>query len=174
MNGVERRKKIINMLKLSGESLTGTHIAKTINVSRQVIVQDIAILRAEGNEIFATPQGYLIPDYSGKKHINRIVACIHSVEEIDDELKTIIALGGKVIDVLVEHPVYGEIKGMLMLSSIFDADEFVRKLKESVGEPLLVLTKGVHLHTIEADSEKKLDMIENKLKEKGYILNTEN
>jgi uncharacterized protein len=172
MNAVERRKKIIEMLG-SKEPLTGTHISKSLMVSRQVIVQDIAILRAEGYGIVATPQGYIIPDYSGKKYFRKIVACIHNSEEIGDELKIIISMGGRVIDVYVEHPVYGEIKAMLMLSSIFDAEEFVRKLKESVGEPLLVLTKGIHIHTIEADDEVKLKLIEDRLCKKGYLLNTD-
>ena len=172
MNGVERRKKIIEMLNIK-KPLTGTFLSKNLMISRQVIVQDIAILRAEGYGIVATPQGYIIPDYSGKKCAKKIFACIHSSEEIEDELKIIISMGGRVIDVYVEHPAYGEIRAMLMLSSIFDAEEFVRKLKESVGEPLLVLTKGVHLHTIEADDETKLKIIEDRLGKKGYLLNTD-
>lgn len=173
MNGLERREKIVNILRDNKEPQSGTYLSKILKVSRQVIVQDIAILRAEGREIIATPQGYIIPDYSSKQQSRRIIACVHRGDEIGDELKTIVAMGGRIIDVIVEHPVYGEIKGMLMLSSIYDADNFVRKLKDSVGEPLLVLTKGVHLHTIEADSESKLDMIEDRLKEKGYLLDTE-
>lgn len=173
MNGLERRNKIIDMLKGSGQPLSGSYLSKVLKVSRQVIVQDIAVLRAEGKEIFATPQGYLIPDYNEVKKISRILACIHNSSEIEDELKTIIAMGGRIIDVMVEHPVYGEMKGMLMLSSMYDVDIFVRKLGDSVGEPLLVLTKGVHLHTVEADNEIKLDMIEKALKEKGYLLDRE-
>jgi transcriptional regulator of NAD metabolism len=173
MNGLERRKRIIELLKGDSRPLSGTYLSKVLAVSRQVIVQDIAILRAEGNDIMATPQGYIIPDYPAKKMAKRVIACIHGSDEIGDELKIIVSMGGRIIDVVVEHPVYGEIKGMLMLSSIYDADEFVRRLKDSVGKPLLVLTKGVHLHTIEADTEAKLDMIEKKLREKGYLLNAE-
>lgn len=173
MNGMERRKKIIEMLKEDKEPLSGTYLSKALKVSRQVVVQDIAILRAEGNDIMATPQGYIIPKYPSIKSLRRIIACIHDGADIGDELKSVISMGGKIIDVMVEHPLYGEIKGMLMLSSIYDVDEFVKKLKESVGQPLLVLTKGVHLHTIEADSEAKLDLIERKLREKGYLLDTE-
>jgi len=174
MNGMERRKKIIELLRQSKEPLSGTYLSKLLKVSRQVIVQDIAILRAEGNDIIATPQGYIIPNYPAIKSSRRIIACIHGSEEIGDELKTVISMGGKILDVMVEHPLYGEIKGMLMLSSIYDVDEFVIRLKESIGQPLLVLTKGVHLHTIEADSEGKLDLIEHKLREKGYLLDTNN
>jgi len=171
--GTLRRKEIVSMLEGNGKPLSGTYLAGLLKVSRQVIVQDIAILRAEGKGIIATPQGYFIPDYSSsKKTVKRVIACIHTREEIGDELKTIISMGGRVIDVLVEHPVYGELRGMLMLLSIYDADEFVKKLKEGVGQPLLVLTAGVHLHTIEAESEEKLNMIEERLKNKGYLLDS--
>jgi uncharacterized protein len=174
MNGNERRKKIIKMLLENKEPLSGTYLSKVIGVSMQVIVQDIAILRAEGNDIMATPQGYIIPDRSGKKYVKRIIACIHNNEGIEDELKTIISMGGRIIDVMVEHPAYGEIRGMLMLSSIYDADQFVKKLKESVGQPLLVLTNGIHLHTIEAEDDAKLYMIENRLRDKGYLIDKGN
>ena len=170
MNGSERREKIIEYLNGSKKPLSGAYLAKKLNVSRQVIVQDIAILRAEGKEIMATPQGYIIPDYSLNKSFSRIIACVHNSEQVEDELKTIIAVGGKIIDVIVEHPLYGELKGLLMLSSIYDAEGFVRRLKGSRGEPLLVLTKGVHLHTIEAESEEKLNIIEEELDKKGYLL----
>lgn len=173
MNGNERRQKIIDLLNDNREALSGTYLSKVFKVSRQVIVQDIAILRAEGNGIIATPQGYIIPGNNSKKLASRIIACIHNAEQVGDELKTIISMGGKVIDVMVDHPLYGELKGMLMLSSIYDADEFVKKMKNSVGEPLLVLTRGVHLHTVEADSDEKLDMIEERLKAKGYMVDKE-
>lgn len=174
MNGSERREKIIKMLKTNKKPVSGTYLAKVLMVSRQVIVQDIAILRAEGMEILATPQGYMIPDYLSFKKPRRVVACIHNSDDIEDELKTIVSLGGKVIDVMVEHPVYGEITGLLMISSIYDVEEFVKRLNESVGQPLLILTGGVHLHTVEADNESKIDMIENKLKEKGFLLDSIN
>jgi uncharacterized protein len=173
MNGVDRRKRIVELLSDNNEPLSGTYLAKVLKVSRQVIVQDIAILRAEGEGIIATPQGYLIPDYSLRKRASRIIACIHNSDQLSDELKTIVAMGGRVVDVMVEHPLYGEMKGMLMLSSMYDVEEFVRRLKETSGQPLLVLTGGVHIHTIEADDERKLDMIEEKLREKGYLLNME-
>lgn len=174
MNGIERREKIISMLQNSNNSpLSGTYLAGIFKISRQVIVQDIAILRAKGKGIIATPQGYIIPDYSASKRIaSRVIAAIHNSDGIEDELRTIISMGGRVIDVIVEHPVYGELRGMLMLMSIFDLEEFVKRLNKSVGQPLLVLTGGVHLHTIEADTEGKLNMIEKKLLEKGYLLSS--
>lgn len=172
MSGVERRLKLVEMLLENKKPLSGTYLSKLFMVSRQVIVQDVAILRAEGNEIIATPQGYIIPDYNSPKQNRRVIACVHDSDGIYDELATIVTLGGRIIDVMVEHPVYGEIRGMLMVSSIFDIEEFIKKLNESVSQPLLVLTGGVHLHTIEADSENKLDMIEKRLREKGFLLDS--
>lgn len=173
MNAAERRKKLLDILKSNSEPFSGTYIAKVLNVSRQVIVQDIAILRAEGHDIIATPRGYLIPHYSPVKKYKRIIACSHDSGHIEDELKTIVTVGGTVIDAYVEHPLYGEIKGMLMISSLFDVDRFIAKMNKTKGQPLLVLTKGVHLHTIETDSEEKLEIIEKRLREKGYLVNTE-
>jgi transcriptional regulator of NAD metabolism len=173
MKGIERREKISQMLRDSDMPLSGTYLAKILDVSRQVIVQDIAILRAEGREIMATPQGYIIPDYPARYSARRIIACVHTRTGIKDELTTIIAMGGRVLDVIVEHPLYGEIRGNLMLNSIYDVEEFCKKLENGTGQPLLLLTNGIHLHTIEADIESKLDMIEDKLRSKGYIIDTE-
>lgn len=170
MSGFERRKKLLQHLKDAEEPLSGSYLSRLLNVSRQAVVQDIAILRAEGHEIIATPQGYIIPRYPSVSEEKRIIACSHDRSGIEDELKTIISLGGRVIDVVVEHPVYGEIKGMLMLSSIYDVDMFIKKLGESEGQPLLVLTGGVHLHTIAADSQKKISMIEEALRNKKYLV----
>lgn len=174
LNGVERRQTILKMLQDNRKPISGAYLSKLLMVSRQVIVADIAILRAEGKEIIATPQGYIIPEYSSSKNIRKVIACIHDSDGIEDELKIIVSLGGRVIDVMVEHPVYGEIRGMLMLTSLFDIDEFTRKLKESVSQPLLVLTGGVHLHTIEAENNYKLDMIENRLRDNGFLVDSVN
>jgi transcriptional regulator of NAD metabolism len=173
MDAVERREKIVEVISERGEPVSGSYLARILNVSRQVIVQDIAVLRAGGRGIIATPQGYMVQNIFSGRYSRKVIACIHSSDEVEDELKTIIAMGGKVIDVMVEHPLYGEIKGMLMLSSIYDADMFIRKMKESVSEPLLVLTKGVHLHTIEAEGEDRLSIIEKELKRKGYLIDGE-
>ncbi|HBM80934.1 MAG: transcription repressor NadR [Clostridiales bacterium] len=172
MKGKERRQQIIELLNTHGRPVNGTYLSQKLMVSRQVIVQDIAILRAKGTNIIATPRGYIIPDYPESRYLKRIIACIHDNEGIEDELNTIISCGGRVIDVMVEHPLYGELRGMLMLFSKNDVDDYINKLRASNGKPLLVLTGGVHLHTIEADSIKKLDMIEDKLREKGYFLDT--
>jgi transcriptional regulator of NAD metabolism len=56
-----RRKAILEKLETSSDPITGTALADFFQVSRQVIVQDIALLRASGLGILATSNGYLIP-----------------------------------------------------------------------------------------------------------------
>ncbi|AEE95372.1 transcription repressor NadR [Mahella australiensis] len=170
-NGTQRREGILNKLKAAKAPITGTDLATAFDVSRQVIVQDIAILRAAGINIIATPQGYMLPD-AIKQKVSRVFACRHTPEQIEDELCTIVSLGGKVIDVIIEHKVYGELRGLLMLSSISDIRDFMHKINQKGVEPLSSLTGGVHLHTVEADDIEILDKIENDLKRKGYLLDT--
>lgn len=171
MNSDERRLEIINILNKLDEPISGTELAKKLGVSRQVIVQDIAILRASGEEIIATPQGYIVlKDVDGNRIIKTIV-CKHSTyDEIEDELKTIVDMGGKILDVIVEHPVYGEIKGSLMISSRLDVEKFIKNLKNTNAEPLSSLTDGIHIHSIEIEDEETFKKIIEKLEEKSYLI----
>ncbi|TDT45993.1 transcription repressor NadR [Fonticella tunisiensis] len=172
MKGDDRRRSILNLLKGSRDPIKGSELSTKLNVTRQVIVQDIALLRAEGNDIIATPQGYILLQ-GALGGVKRVVAVKHSEHEVEDELKTIISLGGKVIDVTIEHKIYGEITGKLMLKSIYDLEQFIEKLNKNNSKPLLQLTGGVHLHTIEADGEEIMDSIISRLEEKGYLISQE-
>ncbi|HHV72147.1 MAG TPA: transcription repressor NadR [Clostridia bacterium] len=170
MNPEERREYLLNLLKNSSLPLTGTELGEKCNVSRQVIVQDIALLRVKGANILATPQGYIYMNPTPVGLSQRTLACQHTRDDIEDELETIVGLGGKVIDVIVEHPVYGEIKGMLMLSSQDDVKRFMHSLQTTGAAPLSYLTKGVHLHTIEVESDRQFEEIKKQLKIKGYLV----
>lgn len=172
MNSKERKNLIENCLKNSKAPVKGQEIAEKLNVTRQVIVKDIAILRAEGKNIIATPQGYIM--YSASKgNVFRVLAVCHDADKIRDELMTIVKFGGQILDVIVEHPVYGEIKGNIMIKTMYDIDKFMEKLKQYKAEPLLVLTSGVHLHTIEAPSEETMERIVNELKKINVLLSNE-
>lgn len=171
MESAERRLEILNSLKQLEKPIKGTELAEKFGVSRQVIVQDIALLRAKGEDILATPQGYIILK---KEEVNviRTIVCKHSgYNEIEDELITIVDMGGKVLDVIVEHPLYGEIKSPLMISSRLDVEEFMKNLKATKAEPLSSLTDGVHIHSIEARDEETLEKIKVALWQKGYLIN---
>jgi len=164
----ERRRDILNILKTSGSPVNGSELGERFKVSRQVIVQDIALLRAEGEDIIATPRGYMVVGESSKI-LKKIVSCHRKTSELEEELRIIIDRGGRLVDVIVEHPVYGEITGNLDLRTRKDIDSFLEKLKESEGEPLSLLTAGIHIHTIEVESEEDFLSIEKELFEKGYL-----
>ena len=170
MDSSRRREEILKAIQNSNKPLKGSYLAKLFGVSRQVIVQDVAILRAAGAEIIATPNGYIIPPNFNSGKYRRIIACRHSREDTEDELMTIVDLGGSIIDVIVEHEIYGEFKGELMIASPADVRNFVEKVKKQGAKLLSSLKEGIHLHTIEASSPEILDMIEKALDEKGYIL----
>ncbi|MCY6372712.1 transcription repressor NadR [Clostridium ganghwense] len=169
MGAKERRQYIENLLINSETPKKGQDIAEKLHVTRQVIVKDIAILRAQGLNIIATPEGYLMPKVE-EKNICKILPLSHNREDIGDELECIVKYGGIVKDVIVEHPLYGEIKAMLMIKTLYDIQSFVKKVKEYNAKPLLALTRGIHLHTIEVDEEENMNKIIKELKDKGYLI----
>lgn len=171
MKGEERRSRILFMLKNNQRPFKGVELSEQFNVSRQVIVQDIALLRAEGNDIIATPQGYILMS-SNPESVKRVIAVKHSEEEMEEELKTIVNMGGRVLDVTIEHKIYGEITGRLQLKSLFDVGEFMKKIGHGSSKPLSQLTQGVHIHTIEADDNIIMDRIIQALGEKGYLVSS--
>lgn len=169
MDSKERREKILNTLRNRYEPITGKALANIMEVSRQVIVSDIAILRAKGYKILATPQGYIMSTTITPKRTRATIACRHFGDGIQKELETIVKYGGKIIDVTVEHPIYGELTGLLMIKSLHDVEEFLKKLKQTNAKPLLSLTAGIHLHTIEADDAETLEIIKEHLKELNIL-----
>ncbi|MFP3156245.1 transcription repressor NadR [Lachnospiraceae bacterium ZAX-1] len=170
MEGEERRKKLIDLLRSNSQPLSGSGIAKYFGVSRQVIVQDIALLRAIDKNILSTNKGYILfyPKAEPTRAKKTMHVC-HTNEQIKDELYTIIDYGGTVLDVVVEHEIYGQITVDLLIKSHQDVNEFVDKIKAVQARPLKELTDGDHFHTVEADTPQLLHMIEGKLSEKGYL-----
>lgn len=165
-----RREKIMEILKTSSEAVSGNEFSRRLGVSRQIIVQDIALLKAVNKNILATNKGYILYHVSESvSKCRRSIKTEHKTDEILDELYTIVDFGGKVLDVVVEHEIYGQITVDLIIRNRQDADEFVKQIKEKKTRPLKELTKGVHFHTIEADSEEILDRIEKELEGKGYL-----
>jgi len=166
-----RRNNILNLLKSSKEPIRGIDFAEKFGVSRQVIVQDIAILRAGGENILATPRGYIIPDNQQSSYLIKTLVCKHhTYDEIEDELTAIVDLGGKIIDVIIEHPIYGEKRGLLMISSRQDVMDFMKNLRQDEAQPLSSLTGGIHLHTLEVKDEASFEKIKGTLDKKGYLI----
>lgn len=166
MNGTQRRQDILKALETAGKPLSGTRLAEAFSVSRQVIVQDMALIRAEGHDIISTSRGYVIQSPS---QISRTIKALHSSEQIADELYTIVDLGGTAEDVSVRHRVYGRLRAELKVSSRLDVHRFLKELKSGKSTPLKDITSGYHYHTILADSEETLDLIQQELRKKGYL-----
>ena len=168
MNSVDRRENIIKLLLESNEPIKGSVIARKYLVTRQVIVKDIAILRAKGENIIATPDGYIINKKENK--VKAIIAVTHNEEEMFNEMSIVIKYGGTIEDVIVEHPLYGEIAAMLMIKNYNELNKFVQKYQEQKARLLSVLTNGVHLHTISAESEDDINLIISELKKHNFIV----
>lgn len=170
--GEERRQAILAILKTEQKAITGTELAKRSNVSRQVIVNDMALLKAKNEPIIATSQGYLYL-LENKEHAvyEREIASFHTNNEAEDEMNILVDAGVTVKNVSVEHPVYGDLTASIMVSSRYDVQQFIKKIQQTEANLLMNLTEGAHLHVIAADSEEKLDAAEEMLREKGYLLN---
>lgn len=166
MNGEDRRKEIIQILEKSEKPVSGLMLSKQMQVSRQVIVQDMALLRANGYSIYSTNRGYLVEK---KKEAVRVLKVIHSDEEVKEELTTIVDMGGKVIDVFVYHKVYGVVKADMNIKSRMDAKRYLEEISSGKSTLLKNVTSGYHYHTIAADNEEVLDMIQDKLQELGFL-----
>lgn len=169
MEGDLRRDRIIEILTKSKKPVSGTELSEMLKVSRQVIVQDIALLRAVNKDILSTNKGYILHSDT-KTGYNRTFYVFHDDSHIEDELNTIVDNNGRVLDVVVEHDIYGQINVDLIINSRRDVKEFMEKIKNNHTKPLNILTDGMHYHTVEADSKKDLDIIEEELRNKGYLI----
>ena len=166
MNGEERRSQILQILTDSTKPVAGTLLAQRLNVSRQVIVQDIALLRANGTAIFSTNKGYLLQE---EKECSRVFKVIHADDEVEEELSAIVDLGGIVKDVFVYHKVYGVIKANLNIKSRRDVKKYMEDITSGKSTNLLNLTSNYHYHTITAEDEQTLDLIQDELNKKGFL-----
>lgn len=168
MNSLIRRKEIISHIAKIHRPIKGVELANIFGVTRQVIVKDIAIIRAAGVNIIATPEGYMITKEESR--YKKVLALAHKEEEMVSELEIVIKFGGIIEDVIIEHPIYGEIKANLMIRNLNDLDNFIDLYKKNKAKPLSALTEGIHLHTISTDNEQDMQLIIENLEKAGYIL----
>lgn len=171
MPGDERRNLIRQWLMESSHPIKGSDLAGKTNVSRQVIVGDISLLKAMNEPIIATSQGYMYLKAEEKQapHTHLIVSN-HSPEDTMDELFTIVDHGVTVKNVIVEHPIYGDLTASLLLSTRKEVEEFLKKLETTNAALLSTLTEGIHLHTLEARSKDQIENACRELQQKGYLL----
>jgi len=165
-----RREQILALLRRAPGPVTGSELARRLGVSRQVIVQDIALLRAAGEDVLATPQGYRLGPGMPARPYRAVVAVRHTPAQTGDELYTLVEAGVRVLDVVVEHPLYGELRGLLLLDTRDDVTAFLERVASSGAALLSSLTGGVHLHTLEASHPDALEAARARLREKGYLL----
>ena len=172
MNAQDRRNEILNILREHHTPVNATALARRFGVSRQIIVGDVAILRAGGAQISATPRGYLLAREDAA--IRKTVACQHTFEEMVDEMNCIVDQGCVVEDVVVEHAVYGQLVGKLEISNRYEVSEFHRKCLEASAHPLSLLTDGVHLHTLRCPNEEAYQRVCQALEQAGFLMTGEN
>ncbi len=164
-----RRQRILAWMREHGAPVRGGELAKRLRVSRQCLVQDVAILRASGEEILATPRGYRLPPRPN--HVHRtILACRHAPERTEEELQILVDHGVKILDVIVEHPLYGELRGSLMIESRADVQDFLKQVNTTHATLLSSLTGGVHLHTVEASRPEMISRARARLRARGILL----
>lgn len=168
MTGKERRENILKSISESSSPLSASKIADMFGVSRQVVVQDIALIRAAGHEILSTNRGYILQN--PVPPTSRVFKVSHTEEELEDELTVIVDLGGNILDVVVNHKLYGRMQAPLNISSRRNITSFMNNMKSGKSTPLMRITSNYHYHTVEADSEETLDLIEQALRERGYLI----
>ena len=172
MNAAQRRERILTRLNSAGAPLSASTLAAELGVSRQIVVGDVALLRAGGAQIDATPRGYQL--HPAEKGYTGILACVHRTEdEMRTELYTVVDQGGVVMDVAVENSLYGELRGNLNLASRYDVDNFIQQAKNAPESLLSRMTGGVHLHTLHCPDAESFQRIKKALDEKGLLYRKE-
>lgn len=166
MKATDRRKAIVNLLLSSNEAISGGKLSEEFGVSRQIIVQDITVLKGSGYDILSTHNGYIIQKSPLKERVFKV---FHTTEETEDELTTIVDLGGTVVDVFVWHKVYGKMTAPLNIFSTLHIKQFIEGVRSGKSTELMNITGGYHYHTVRAESETALNEIGQALKAKNYI-----
>ena len=167
MTGTERRTKIVELIQNSEKPLSGTALAKQCDVSRQVIVQDIALIRASGYDIISTNRGYIIQEPLVRERVFKVN---HTDEQLEEELYSIIDLGGTVANVMVNHRVYGHMEAELRINYRRKVEAFMEDIRSGKSSPLKNITSNYHYHKVAADSEETLDLIEEALRQKHFLV----
>lgn len=160
---------MLDAIRHQKKPVSASSLASKFNVSRQVIVGDVALLRARGNEIISTARGYIIPNFGEAHRFLGKVVCQHSPDDTKHELYLIVDLEAVIVNIIVEHGVYGEITGSLNISSRKDVDDFINKVKSAEVKLLSELTMGIHLHTIACRDKAHFEEVSEVLKANGYL-----
>jgi len=170
MSATLRRTEILTIIQNAKAPVSASLLAKNLQVSRQLIVGDVALLRAQGHDIIATARGYIIPALRNENRYLGKIACSHTPDATKAELYIIVDSGAVVVDVIVEHDIYGEISGQLNLQNRDEVDAFMDKVYHEEVKLLSELTQGVHLHTLACRDKTHFDLVCEQLSASGYLL----
>ena len=166
MNTAERRGEILKILHNADAPVAARELAGKFCVSRQVIVQDLAVIRASTPGILSTTKGYVIQQDSS---CTREFKVRHSQDKAAEELNLIVDCGGHVKNISISHRVYGRVSAEMDIRSRQDVNEFVQAINSSHSSVLSSATSGYHYHLIEASSQARLDLIGEQLKKAGFL-----
>ena len=167
MDGNKRREMILKILIESDAPVSGGKLSENFGVSRQVIVQDIALLRAMNHDIISTHRGYILQNEDSNQRVFKVK---HSAQKMIDELNIIVDYGGVVEDEFVFHKLYGVIRVEMNLKSRRDVKKYIEELTSDVSLPLEAITSGYHYHTVSADSKDTLDDIQEELDKNNFLV----
>lgn len=170
MKAAERRQKIIDILNQTQVPISASVLAGQLGVSRQIIVGDVALLRAANHDVISTPRGYVLSQALYSHQFIGKIACQHGPEHTKEELESVISKGAIMVDVEVEHPIYGMLTAPLNIKSQEDIDNFMEKVEHSNATLLSSLTDGIHTHTLSCHSKDEFEEIKSDLSDKGLLL----
>ena len=168
MDAQERRQAIARRLERARSPVSATALAREFSVSRQIIVGDVAILRAGGQEITATPRGYMVQN--APSGLVRQIAVKHDGQAMEAELNAMVDHGCTVLDVIVDHPIYGQLTGPLQLSDRYQVGQFIARCRSQAAAPLSQLTEGIHLHTLACPDQGAYERVREALARQGILL----
>ena len=169
MTAEDRRKSILHFLKSSEKPVSASTLASNFKVSRQIIVGDIALIRAQGISIYATTRGYTL--HTEKDNVNeRTITCKHDGSLMEKELQICVDNGCRVLNVIVTHPIYGHLIGELQLSSRYEIEQFIRRVKEHEAHSLCELTNDVHQHTLDCPNQEAFERVCEELRQLGILI----
>lgn len=169
VNGHYRRRELVRRVREAEGPVNGSELAQALGVSRQVIVQDVAVLRAAGEEIISTPRGYMLLPAQSEAHRATLVTR-HGRHDAVDELSIMVDHGLRVLDVVVEHPLYGELRAPLMFGSRSDVQGWHAEIEAAGAALLSDLTEGVHIHTVEAADPGRIERARDELRTQGFLV----
>ena len=166
MNTAERRGEILKILHNADAPVAARELAGKFGVSRQVIVQDLAVIRASTPGILSTTKGYVIQQDSS---CTREFKVRHSQDKAAEELNLIVDCGGRVRNISISHRVYGRISAEMDIRSRQDVQEFLQALAGGASTVLSTATDGYHYHLVEAATPDRLHLIGQALQDADFL-----